>query len=61
MQTTSGGFLRTPIVDGFNLREGQRMRGCVVDIMLRFVAIKFMHSPLVGPPPQNSTEENQHE
>lgn len=29
MQTTSGGFLRTSIVDGFNLRERQRIKDCV--------------------------------
>lgn len=29
MQTTSGRFLRTSIVDGFNLRERQRIKDCV--------------------------------
>lgn len=30
MQTTRRGFLRTSIVDGFNLRERQRMKDCVI-------------------------------
>lgn len=51
MQTTSGGFLRTSVVDSFNLRERRRMWAVLNSVLEHVGANQFLHSSLVDPMP----------
>lgn len=51
MQTTSGGFLRTSVVDSFNLRERRRMWAVLNSVLEHVGANEFLLSSPVDPMP----------